>query len=162
MTYFFTYESYSTDWYNFSSDFFYFIIFIIFIIFYYYYNIILYYYIRWLPTFFFFFSSAADMLLRRLFSSSGPKFYFGNSDWYAEWLGTIDNWYPAYHLDLRTHPFSNPLPPGVCHLAAWTEDGQVILKNVCFWALILQKLFWEATKWSVLPGFGLAFAFVNR
>jgi hypothetical protein len=72
-----------------------------------------------------------DMLLRWLSSSFGPNFYFGNSDWYAEWLGTIDNWYPAYHLDLRTHPFSNPLPPlAFVYLAAWTEDGEVIPKNV--------------------------------
>jgi hypothetical protein len=30
--------------------------------------------------------------------------YFGNSDWYMEWLGTDGHWNPAYHSDLRTPP----------------------------------------------------------
>ncbi len=54
-----------------------------------------------------------DMLLRRLFIASSQNCYFGNPDWYMKWiykwLSMVDQWNPAYHLDLRTpSPFSVP------------------------------------------------------
>ncbi len=89
--------------------------------------------------------------------------------------------YKANHSDLRTPlPFcGNPLPPSpwdvvlvwkrwsdnltisLVYLATLADDGQVITKSVYLWGLIPQQLFWEATEWSVLPGFGLALAFFS-
>jgi hypothetical protein len=90
------------------------------------------------------------------------EIYFGNPDWYMEWLGK-DRQYPAYHSDLRVPPplpfLWQPPPPLVIwvwklwldnltvtltYLAKWEEDGQAIPKSISWWALILRS-----NRWSV-------------
>jgi hypothetical protein len=56
----------------------------------------------------------AGYALSRVIRRIQSEIYFGNPDWFMEWLGAVDRRYPAYHSNLRIPPSpfcGNPLPP---------------------------------------------------